>query len=70
MVALYKKIYHIRVDSTEDKSKWYYTRVGNEYEAEIIKKNKVFYFQIDYLHCIPAKYCTIIELKKIPKYFR
>jgi hypothetical protein len=69
-VAVYEKIYTIRVDETVDTGKWYYSRAGREFDAEKIEKGKKSYFKIDHIHKIPCEYASVIGYRKDIKYVK
>ncbi len=66
----YEKVYTIRIDETVNKDRWYYSRVGREFDARIIKEGKKSYFKIDYVHKIPCEYASVVGFRKEIKYSR
>ena len=66
--GVYKKIYVIRVLNTINSNTWYYTKANMIYESEIVHIKNRPYFQIDYLHKIPAECAVIVETKTVILY--
>lgn len=52
--------YTIRVNNTNDHTRWYYTRANNTFVATISIINGRRYFVIDDLHKIPSEYAIVI----------
>jgi hypothetical protein len=64
----YKQIHVIRILSTNDYGKWYYTKQGRLFDATLEYIGQKSYYVIDELHKIPTEYANVVEIKKVLKY--
>jgi len=59
----------IKIVSAPNKNIWYYTHIGEEFEATTNFKNKKLYYFVDYLHAVPAENCEVIKKTEKERYY-